>query len=129
MRSYEFRVVPVPARSDRKLAEPGQDPLTATIEMAMNAMAVEGWEYLRSETFTLARGGWFRRGRVEQPVMVFRRERMLLTERIENAADKIERTRSRKSRAEQGDDPVRPRRIEVEPAAASGSVAVAAVAA
>ncbi|MEM0947788.1 MAG: hypothetical protein AAGK37_10305 [Pseudomonadota bacterium] len=129
MRSYEFRVVPVPARSERKLAEPGQDPLTATIETAMNAMAVEGWEYLRSESFTMARGGWFRRGQVEKLVMVFRRERMVLTERADTAAEKIEQTRSRKSRADQGAEPVRPRRIDLEPTAASEPVSVAAVAA
>ena len=129
MRSYEFRVVPVPARSERKLAEPGQDPLTATIETAMNAMAVEGWEYVRSETFTMGRGGWFRRGRVEQPVMVFRRERMVLKERVDATADNIERARSRKSRVEQGENPVQPRRITFQPEAVKPPVAVAAVAA
>ncbi|MCW9043629.1 MAG: DUF4177 domain-containing protein [Pseudopelagicola sp.] len=51
MVEYEYKVVPAPSRGKRARGVKGSDGRFANaVQEAMNALAVEGWEYLRSDT-------------------------------------------------------------------------------
>jgi hypothetical protein len=55
-----------------------------TLAETLNAVAREGWEYLRAEQVSAAQdGGWFRRGaEVVETVLIFRRPREAVGARI-----------------------------------------------
>ena len=51
MIEYEYRVVPAPSRGKRARGVKGPDGRFANaVQDVMNALAMEGWEYLRSDT-------------------------------------------------------------------------------
>ena len=81
MRKYEFKVVPVPAQCVREKHETGS-PVAATLETALNTLGVEGWEFHRSESLNIKRGGFLNFGRkVQETVLVFRRQRAVMEDR------------------------------------------------
>ena len=77
MQTYEYRVVPAPKRSKRIKGVKGTAGRFAAILMeTMNEQAVEGWEYLRSDSLPVEEKPGLLKSRVEtyQTVLVFRRE-------------------------------------------------------
>ena len=111
MRKFEFKVVPVPARCVRDGNETGS-PVAATLETALNALGVEGWEFHRSETLGIKRGGFFGFGRkIEETVLVLRRDRVILEERP--STERTESRRERKPRLDSEKKIAEPRRITV----------------
>ncbi|HAD29621.1 MAG TPA: hypothetical protein DCF96_13260 [Rhodobacteraceae bacterium] len=77
MQIYEYRVVPAPKRSKRIKGVKGTAGRFAAILMeTMNEQAVEGWEYLRSDSLPVEEKPGLLKSRVEtyQTVLVFRRE-------------------------------------------------------
>ena len=78
MTSYDYKVVPAPRRARKIKGVRGADELFATtLAEAINEVARQGWEYIRTETLVAeGPGGWFRRGSAsDHPVMIFRRAR------------------------------------------------------
>lgn len=74
---HEYKVVPAPMRAARVKGVRGTAArLAQTLTGALNELAAEGWEFLRTETLTVEerKGLWGRR-QVTQTVMVFRRAR------------------------------------------------------
>ena len=111
MRKYEFKVVPVPARCIREGNETGS-PVAATLEAALNALGVEGWEFHRSETVSIKRAGLFSFGKkIEETVLVFRRDRVILEDRP--STEGTVSRRERKPRLDAEKKIAEPRRITV----------------
>lgn len=76
MSRYEYRVVPAPRRTPKARGKRSpEDRFAHALAETMNAMAAEGWEYLRAETLPCeTRTGLFRtKTTTEQNVLVFRR--------------------------------------------------------
>ena len=74
--NYEYKVVGAPEKPKRRRgAKTGSDRLAVAFEEVLQAEAVEGWEYLRTDTVPVTeRSGWFSPTRtVSRAVMVFRR--------------------------------------------------------
>lgn len=95
MRKSEFKVVPVPARCERAARASGEDPYAQTLELVLNALAVEGWEFYRAETIAMRRGGLFSgRRRRTRDVLVFRRDRPVLAQRPGDIREEMDRLRT-----------------------------------
>lgn len=75
MSSYEYTVIPAPARSEKaKGGKTGIDRFAATLSDALNEMARDGWEYVRAETLPAEeRSGLTSRSTVYHNLLVFRR--------------------------------------------------------
>jgi hypothetical protein len=76
MPSHEYRIVPAPRRAPRvKGARTPEERFARAVEDAINALAREGWEYVRTDTMPCEqRQGWFSgRVTVSQTLLVFRR--------------------------------------------------------
>lgn len=74
--NYEYKAVGAPEKPKRRRgAKTGSDRLAAAFEEVLRAEAVDGWEYLRTDTVPVTeRAGWFSpTRRVSRAVMVFRR--------------------------------------------------------
>lgn len=73
--SYEYRVVPAPKRGKRGRGIKGPEARFAhALEDVMNAMAAEGWDYVRTDTLPAEeRTGLTSKVTVFQNVLVFRR--------------------------------------------------------
>lgn len=75
MNSYEYTVIPAPARAGK--ASPGKtsgERFAATLAEALNGMAAEGWEYVRAEVLPAEeRAGLTGRSTVYHNLLVFRR--------------------------------------------------------
>ncbi len=85
MTYYDYKVVPAPRRARKvKGIAAGPDLFALTLTDAINEVARQGWEYYRSETLTMeGPAGWFKRGGVEEQVMlIFRRPREHLSPRL-----------------------------------------------
>lgn len=85
MTYYDYKVVPAPRRARKvKGVAAGPDLFALTLTDAINEVARQGWEYYRSEALTMeGPAGWFKRGGVEEQVMlVFRRPREHLSPRL-----------------------------------------------
>lgn len=78
MRSYEYTVIPAPARGEKtKGAKPGIERFAATLSEALNDMARDGWEYVRAEVLPAEeRSGLTSRSTVYHNLLVFRRALM-----------------------------------------------------
>lgn len=75
MQSYEYKVVPAPARGDkaRGLKTP-VERFAATLATVMNDLARDGWDYVRADTLpSEERSGLTKRTTVYHSVLVFRR--------------------------------------------------------
>lgn len=77
MTTYEYKVVPAPAKGERARGVKGAEGRFAhVLERVMNAMAVEGWEYQRAETLPSdERSGLAGSVTIWRNVLVFRRAR------------------------------------------------------
>ncbi|MCB2117548.1 MAG: DUF4177 domain-containing protein [Rhodobacteraceae bacterium] len=75
MQSYEYKVVTAPNRSEKVAgAKTPSDRFAATLAQAMNALARDGWEYVRADTLpSEERSGFTKRTTVYHTVLVFRR--------------------------------------------------------
>ncbi|WP_445327123.1 DUF4177 domain-containing protein [Yoonia sp. GPGPB17] len=73
--SYEYKVVPAPARGLKaKGIKTAEDRFAHALEMAMNELAGDGWEYLRADTLPCEqREGLMSKTTVYQNMLVFRR--------------------------------------------------------
>lgn len=76
MSSYEYITVPAPMRSEKtKGSKTPADRYAVTLTDAINAMATNGWEYLRAETLpSEERSGLTGRTTVFHNLLIFRRE-------------------------------------------------------
>jgi hypothetical protein len=73
---FEYKAIGAPEKARRRRGLRRQsDRVAAAFEEVLQAEAVDGWEYLRTDQLPVTeRAGWFRRGReVQRAVMVFRR--------------------------------------------------------
>lgn len=77
MSAYEYKVVPAPARGQKARGVKGHDGRFAhAIEAVMNQMALDGWEYQRSETLpSEERSGLTSTTTTYRNILVFRRRR------------------------------------------------------
>ena len=75
--SYEYRVIPAPVKGTKaKGAKTAPDRFALTLQEAMNAMANDGWEFLRAETLpSEERAGLTGTKTVYHNMLVFRRKR------------------------------------------------------
>jgi hypothetical protein len=74
--SFEYKTVGAPERAKRKRGlRTGSDRAAAAFDDVLQAEAVDGWEYLRTDLLPVTdRAGWFGRAReMHRAVMVFRR--------------------------------------------------------
>jgi len=73
--TYEYRVVPAPTKGKRgKGLRSTADRFANALSLAINEMAAEGWEYLRTDTLPAEeRQGLTGRTTVFQNMLVFRR--------------------------------------------------------
>jgi hypothetical protein len=85
MTHYDYKVVPAPIRSKRvKGVQSAEEQFALTLAEEINAVARQGWEYVRAETLHHETPrGWFRRAASsDQSVLIFRRERELAGPRL-----------------------------------------------
>ena len=77
MSSYEYTVIPAPARAEKsKGGRSGIDRFAATLTDTLNEMAREGWDYVRAEVLPAEeRSGLTSRNTVYHNLLVFRRAR------------------------------------------------------
>lgn len=75
MSSYEYTVIPAPARGEKtKGAKTGIERFAATLAEVLNDMARDGWDYVRAETLPAEeRSGLTGRSTVYHNLLVFRR--------------------------------------------------------
>lgn len=73
--SYEYKVVPAPARGLKaKGVKTPEDRFAHALQTAMNELAADGWEYLRADTLPCEqREGLISKTTVFQNMLVFRR--------------------------------------------------------
>lgn len=73
--TYEYKVVPAPVRGLKaKGRKTPQDRFAHALELAMNDLAGDGWEYIRAETLpSEQREGFMSKTTVFQNLLVFRR--------------------------------------------------------
>lgn len=76
MQTHEYKVVPAPKKGEKARGlKSGEDRFAFALTKAMNDMAAEGWEYLRTDTMPVEERTGLT-GRVStsfQSVMVYRR--------------------------------------------------------
>ena len=77
MQRYEYKVVPAPLKGEKaRGVKTGPDRFALALGTTMNTLAVEGWEYLRSETLPCdERVGLTGKATSFHAVLVFRRAR------------------------------------------------------
>lgn len=75
MSSYEYTVIPAPARGEKtRGAKTGIERFAATLTEVLNDMARDGWEYVRAETLPAEeRSGLTGRSTTYHNLLVFRR--------------------------------------------------------
>lgn len=73
--SYEYKVVPAPTRGVKaKGAKTAEDRFALALEVAMNTLSDDGWEYLRADTLpSEQREGLMSKTTVFQNMLIFRR--------------------------------------------------------
>ncbi len=85
MSAWEYRIVPAPTKSLKTRGiKGGENRFAHTLEVLMNDMAAEGWEFQRAETLpSIERAGLTGTTTEWRNVMVFRRARAVETEDFE----------------------------------------------
>ncbi|MDF3852955.1 DUF4177 domain-containing protein [Paracoccus sp. P2] len=75
MSSYEYTVIPAPARGEKaRGARSGIERFAATLADVLNEMARDGWDYVRAETLPAEeRSGLTSRTTVYHNLLIFRR--------------------------------------------------------
>ena len=84
MQTYEYKVIPAPNRSKRVKGVKGSaGRFAAVLSETMNEQAMEGWEYLRSDSLPVEEKPNFFKSRVEtyQTVLIFRRKTTITKEK------------------------------------------------
>ncbi len=73
--SFEYKVVPAPVRGTKaKGVKTPEDRFALALQTAMNELAADGWEYLRTDTLPCEqREGLMSKTTVYQNMLVFRR--------------------------------------------------------
>ena len=87
--SFEYKTVAAPEKGKRlRGLTSASERVAAAFEEILDAEAVDGWEYLRTDLLPVTeRAGWFSRPReMHRAVMVFRREVVSAAEAIEEDA-------------------------------------------
>lgn len=86
--SYEYKVVPAPVRGVKaKGVKTTEDRFAHALEVAMNELAAEGWEYMRTDTLPCEqREGLMGKTTNYQNMLVFRREKTAVEPPKVNAA-------------------------------------------
>lgn len=76
MAQYEYHVLPAPGRAEKvRGAKTPAERFAGTLTQIMNAMAAEGWEYVRADSLPCEEGKMFRGRTISQyNLLVFRRE-------------------------------------------------------
>ncbi len=76
--SYEYKVVPAPARGLKaKGVKTAEDRFANALETAINELAADGWEYIRADTLPCEqREGLMSKTTVYQNMLVFRRAKV-----------------------------------------------------
>lgn len=90
MTQYDYKVVPAPRKLKRiRGVNSAGELCAATMAETLNAVARDGWEYLRADQVSAAQeGGWFRRGtEVVETVLIFRRRHDADSPRIHVAGE------------------------------------------
>ena len=75
MTSYTYKIVAAPERARKIRGAKGPEArFAATLEEDLNALGEDGWEFLRTETFSVEeRTGLTGKKRIDRQVMVFRK--------------------------------------------------------
>ena len=75
MPKFEYKIVPAPDRAKKiKGAKGPEARFAATLEEALNALGSDGWEFVRSEVFSVEeRAGLTGKKSTDRQVMIFRR--------------------------------------------------------
>jgi hypothetical protein len=75
MAQYEYHVLPAPGRAEKvRGAKTPAERFAGTLTQIMNAMAAEGWEYVRADSLPCEEGKMFRGKTISQyNLLVFRR--------------------------------------------------------
>lgn len=79
--TYEYKVVPAPTRGLKaKGVKTPEDRFANALQSAMNELAADGWEYLRTDTLPAEqREGFMSKTTVYQNMLVFRRTKAAQT--------------------------------------------------
>lgn len=75
MPAYTYKIVPAPERARKIRGAKGPEArFAATLEEDLNAIGEDGWEFLRTETFSVEeRSGLTGKKQVDRQVLVFRK--------------------------------------------------------
>ena len=75
MQRYEYKVIPAPSRGEKARGlKTGAERFAHALEVAMNALGQQGWEYVRADTLPAEeRTGFTGRTTVYHNMLVFRR--------------------------------------------------------
>lgn len=93
--TYEYKVVPAPVRGLKaKGIKTPQERFAHALELAMNELAVDGWEYLRADTLpSEQREGLMSKTTVYQNMLVFRRAKVVAAPVVSAPAPQLEAPR------------------------------------
>lgn len=85
--SYEYKVVPAPTRGVKaKGAKSVEARFANALEVTMNDLAADGWEYLRTDTLPCEqREGLMSKTTAFQNMLVFRREKRVVSSPVINS--------------------------------------------
>ena len=75
MPGYEYKIVPAPDRAKKIRGVKGPEArFAATLEDSLNTLGAEGWEFVRTEVFSVEeRSGLTGKKSIDRQVMVFRK--------------------------------------------------------
>ncbi|CUJ20648.1 hypothetical protein [Cognatishimia activa] len=92
MKRFEYKVVPAPTKGRKaRGVRRAQDKFALSVEDVMNDMALEGWEYQRSETLPHEeRAGLTATSTTYRSVLVFRRSKEIASQVSEAEQPKLE---------------------------------------
>ena len=93
--TYEYKVVPAPVRGLKaKGIRTPQERFAHALELAMNELAADGWEYLRADTLPCEqREGLMSKTNVYQNMLVFRRTKTAIAAEPDVPAPQLEAPR------------------------------------
>lgn len=91
MSAYDYKVLPAPRRGHKaRGVKSTEDRFALAIELEMNRLGAEGWEYLRADTLPCdERSGLTGRTTTFQSLLVFRRAKPAVTHLVARIADPL----------------------------------------
>ena len=125
MQRYEYRVVPAPKKGKKaKGVKTAEGRFATALTDCMNEMAVDGWEYLRTDTLpSEERAGLTGRTTVFQNMLVFRRDAAKPVETDGFGAAPVLVTENEADAVDEAEDKVEPKVTPVVVAAAAATPA------